>query len=124
MIAFRVDGIPATKGSWRIVHGRKLIPDNPGEPEWAQLVAWTARATLRNRIEPDARRYRVRVVFTLPAPSGRGARKNRRDVDKLVRSLLDALTSLVWRDDEQVDEVHATKCIGERPGADIEIEAF
>jgi Holliday junction resolvase RusA-like endonuclease len=122
-LAFRVDGVPATKGSWRIVRGRTLIPDNPGEPAWAQTVAWTARATLRNRLEPDARRYRVRVLFTLPPVTGRG-RKNRRDLDKLLRSLLDALTGIVWLDDEQVCKADAEKIVSDRPGADIEIEAI
>lgn len=126
-LELHVDGTPATKGSWRVVMpgGKpKLIPDNPGEPEWAQSVAWHARATLRNRLEPDARRYRVRALFTLPRPSGRGGRKGRRDLDKLVRSILDALTGIVWLDDEQVDEILTAKGIGPRPGAVIVIEVI
>lgn len=125
-LTFRVDGTPATKGSWRVfVRGGKpsLVADNPGEPVWAQLVAWSARAALRNRLEPDRRRYRVRAVFTLPpSPGGRAHRKNRRDLDKLVRSILDALTGIVWLDDEQVDEVLTCKGIGTRPGVEIMIE--
>lgn len=119
-LELRVDGIPATKGSWRILTRPtlRLIPDNPGEPEWAERVGWLARAVLRGQLA-DAQRYRVRAVFTLPPAKGK---RNRRDLDKLVRSILDALTGIVWLDDEQVDEILTCKEIGPRPGVDIVIE--
>src|SRR5262252_2378773 len=96
MLYFRVDGIPQSKGSWRPAGRRRsggirLVPDNEAETAWAEQVAWAARQAL------------------LPPPSGR--RTNRRDLDKLCRSVLDALTGIVWVDDEQVDRIMLDKGI-------------
>lgn len=126
VLEFSVRGMPQTKGSWRVFmrKGRPvLVPDNDAEPAWAQLVGWAARAKLRNIIEPDKlARYRVTMLFALPVPAGRG-RKGRRDGDKLARSILDALTGIVWADDEQVDTFTVDKIIGEaEPGVMITIE--
>ncbi|HEY8818036.1 MAG TPA: RusA family crossover junction endodeoxyribonuclease [Candidatus Limnocylindrales bacterium] len=49
------------------------------------------------------------------------------DVDKLSRSILDALTALVYVDDAQVVALNATKRYvgeGERPGVDVVVEAI
>ncbi len=108
MLQFRVDGMPESKGSWRYAgHSRRtgkprLISDNEAEPAWAEQVAWACRAALGHPPKPDKRAYQVALDFTLRAPAGRGGRQNRRDIDKLARSVLDALTGIVWADDEQV----------------------
>lgn len=124
VISFFVAGVPQTKGSWKVAmrQGRpRLIPDNETEPAWAAAVAWAAKLELaKHRHEADRRPYSVTMDFTLPAIVGRG-RKNRRDVDKLIRSCLDALTGLVWLDDEQVNDVSASKVVGYRAGVDISI---
>jgi Holliday junction resolvase RusA-like endonuclease len=44
------------------------------------------------------------------------------DTDKLIRSVLDALTGIVWTDDSQVVEILARKQFGIQPGVDIIIE--
>lgn len=111
-LAFRVDGFPQTKGSWKVA-GRKrngaprMLPDNPEETAWAESVAWVARSVLRGH-RPDDRRYAVALDFTLVPPKGRA---HRRDIDKLARSCLDALTKIVWNDDEQVDRLEVVKGI-------------
>jgi len=123
LLEVQVDGVPQTKGSWRVVmHGGKpsLVPDNEAEPTWAHMVAWVARARLRGRA-PDGQRYAVRLAFTLPAPPNR-RRTNRRDLDKLARSVLDALTKIVWLDDEQVEDLHLSKRVGDDPGVVITID--
>lgn len=43
------------------------------------------------------------------------------DLDKLVRAVLDSLTGIVWFDDGQVVEIHASKVYAESPGLDVEI---
>lgn len=126
MLDFVVEGMPETKGSWRVMmrHGRPvLVPDNEAEPSWAQLVGWAARAKLRNAIDgkPDAARYVVRLDFTLAAPPNK-RRTNRRDLDKLARSVLDALTGIVWLDDEQVEDLYLRKRVGDSPGVVISVE--
>lgn len=121
-LTFRVPGQPATKGSWKPITNRRngktqLIADNAGEPAWATQVAWAARVALRRQFNPDRRRYIVELDFTLiPPPNGR--RTNKRDLDKLGRSVLDALTGIVWVDDEQVDRLVLDKGIAGEPGRD------
>lgn len=118
VLDIQVDGIPMTKGSWRIMRG-KLIPDNPGEPEWAAAVGWAARAKLRNAPAVKAR-YAVLLEFTLPPPHGH--QLFRRDLDKLMRSVLDALEGIVWTNDEQVEWAQLSKTRGDSPGARIIVE--
>lgn len=123
MLEFSVDGMPQTKGSWRVQmrRGRPfLIPDNEAEPSWAALVGWAARAKLRNAIEPDQARYAVALEFTLEPRKGRSS--NKRDLDKLARSILDALTGIVWRDDEQVEDLVLSKRVGDAPGVVVRVE--
>jgi crossover junction endodeoxyribonuclease RusA len=126
-LAFRVDGFPQTKGSWKVA-GRKrngaprMLPDNPEETAWADTVAWAARAELRGH-QADARRYAVALDFTLVPPKGRA---HRRDLDKLCRSCLDALTGIIWTDDEQVKRLLCDDGVtGEdgrgKPGVDVVI---
>lgn len=125
MLTYVVRGMPETKGSWRPVRDRKtgatrLISDNPAEDAWATLVAWTTRAALRNVLAPNDRRYAVHLQFLLPVPPNR-RRTNRRDIDKLMRSVLDALTKLIWLDDEQVEDAHLSKRTGAELGMMITI---
>lgn len=104
-LEFHVEGMPQTKGSWVPMMRRGKMgmrPDNEAEPGWAAQVAWTARAQLCGVIAPDRRRYAVVLRFNLP-PVVRRGRANRRDLDKLMRSILDALQGIVWLDDEQID---------------------
>lgn len=114
-LTFEVDGMPVTKGSWKPGRGRGgriiLVPDNPGEESWALQVAWAARTALRRPPDPDKLgRYCAHLEFTLEPPPNR-TRTNRRDADKLARSVLDALTGIVWADDEQVDQLTVEKWI-------------
>lgn len=126
-LSFRVDGFPQTKGSWKVA-GRKrngaprMLPDNPEETAWAETVAWAARAAARGH-QADRRRYAVALDFTLLPPKGRA---NRRDLDKLARSCLDALTGIIWLDDEQVKRLLLDDGVtGEdgrgKPGVDVVI---
>lgn len=126
VLTFIVRGIPMTKGSWRSVTNRKtnkpvLIPDNPDEEAWATAVAWSGRAAYKAK-PPREGRVRVTAEFTMPPKVGR--KNYNRDVDKLARSALDALTKVVWLDDEQVDELICRKRRGDSPGATIIIEEF
>lgn len=127
VLRIRVDGMPQTKGSWRPVHRRgcvKLLPDNDLETEWAARIGWAAKTApeMRGKKPDGGRRFEIRLDFTLDPPRGK---KNRRDLDKLVRSCLDALSGLVYADDEQVDSIVCSKRVadpGEKPG--VEVWAF
>jgi crossover junction endodeoxyribonuclease RusA len=115
LLEFDVRGIiPETKGSWRSVGRGRLIPDNPKSASWENAIAWMARQAISRKaargvsfsVEPE--RVGVVLLFVLPPPPSK-AKKYRRDIDKLARAALDALTGIVYADDEQVDELEVSK---------------
>jgi len=125
-LTYFVAGMPETKGSWIPLGGGRVKADNPREKGWAASVAWATKAAcIKARHVADDRRYQVHLDFVLEPPPNR-TRANKRDIDKLCRSILDALTALVWIDDEQVDALHVTKrvTIGSPSGVTISIVPF
>lgn len=141
MITFTVHGVAQPKGSMRAFTppGMKfpIVTDsNRNAKSWAQLVAHAADTALAQ--SPDGHPQllqgpvRVSVAFYLPRPkkfNKRGvpvAHLTAPDLDKLLRSVLDALTAVVWHDDSQVVEVIAQKRyadVGVPPRASIRVEA-
>lgn len=120
---FYVDGLPATKGSWKVSRG-KLRPDNERERPWANAIAWCAKAA---GVRETARPVRISIDFFFPKPKKpTNPFPSRNDVDKLARSALDALTHIAWSDDQQVVDLHVTKRWAEpemrRVGASFVIE--
>lgn len=119
---FHVRGTPAPQGSHRafVRGGRAIVTDDsPATRPWrtdvrsAAFEAWPGPPTDRPVV--------VVLVFRFDRPKGHsGARGllpsapsekvTKPDLDKLVRSTLDALTGLVWRDDSQVVGIDASKC--------------
>lgn len=100
-----IPGLPETKGSWRSIGRGRMKRDNPREKAWSDSVAWMVKSAMRGRAllsEP----VEVRALFHLLRPIGK---KHRRDVDKLLRSVLDAMQTIVYRDDEQVTDVVVRK---------------
>jgi len=75
---------------------------NPKAAEMAQeAVAWTIKAALRTLMDDDAHTFGVRARFV-------SENATRRDVDNMLKLVMDAATGIVWRDDCQVSEIHAT----------------
>lgn len=135
-----VYGQPRPKGSLRFLAHRSTgrpvpVGRNRDQEQWAALVAvhvgglgWTPVAgpvavDLTFRLERPAGHYgtgRNREQIRADAPAwpsvGRVA-----DVDKLARSVLDALTGLAYLDDRQVVSLIATKTWGARAGVEIRV---
>lgn len=137
---FFVPGIPAPKGSLRafVPKGSRfatLTNANPATKPWETAIRVEAMQAFGRQpvlVGPVV----VRVLFRMPRlkshldPAGRLLRSaparfsKKPDVDKLLRTVLDALTAVVFVDDAQVDAVGARKryCApGEPPGAEIEV---
>jgi crossover junction endodeoxyribonuclease RusA len=119
-----VDGVPETKGSWIPLGGGRVKADNPRERGWANAIAWSAKLQVRGR-KPGLERISVTMVFHLPPPPNK-TKKNRRDVDKMVRSVLDALSGIAYADDEQVDRIEATKVVvlDGKVGVQVEVSVW
>jgi crossover junction endodeoxyribonuclease RusA len=124
-----VPGRPAPQGS-KTPRGRlgghvQLVESSKTVGPWRQTVAYTAAQVFVG--PPLDGPLLVRLGFVMPRPAATPKRRTppavkKPDVDKLARAVFDALTSVVWRDDSQVVDVHATKRLAEldeTPGVHI-----
>lgn len=123
MIEFAVHGAPITQGNHRVSRSGYMY-DAAGAAlrDWRSQVAWCARLAARSTKLEGA--VSVELDFRIARPKRpRSTRPiTRPDVDKLVRALLDALTSAgVWNDDGQVVRLLATKVYAEAPGVTVRI---
>lgn len=132
----RVHGLPAPQGSKRHVGGGRMIEASKKVAPWrAAIVAEADRMGLTD-LQLDGP-ISMRCFFYLPRPKAHHKRDGLRDdapthpakvpdLDKLLRSTFDALTTAgVWRDDAQVVVVSASKSYADTfpPGALITLEA-
>ncbi len=130
VIIFEVVGQPATQGSMRAFVPRPgarpiVVPDKPKKLQyWRQLVAHQARQVYRGPLLTEA--VAVTLAFGLVRPQGHyGTGRNAsvlkksappfpinrtsKDVDKLARGVLDALSKVLWQDDCQVQSLCVSK---------------
>lgn len=122
-----VPGRPAPQGSKRHVGGGVMVESSKAVAPWRTTVAW--HAAQAHALAPLDGPLAVRIEFVMPRPSGCPKRTTpaavkRPDVDKLARAVLDALSAVVWRDDSQVVDLHASKRLAEldeQPGAHISV---
>lgn len=124
MIEFTVYGRPQPQGSTRAfvlkngpVPRAIVTSDNaklkPWRQDLTQLAAWAMR-TAKQPTWIAGEAVHVSIVFTFQRPQKRKGRfkTTKPDIDKLVRAVLDGLTSVVFDDDSQVAQVSATKQYG------------
>lgn len=115
-ISFRVWGTPVPKGSMRafVNKGKPVIvhQNSGGIGEWTQSVASAAkdaRERASEHLVTDA--VEVDMAFYLPRPKtvSRKLPHKRPDLDKLIRTVLDAITGILFADDGQVVHITAGK---------------
>jgi Holliday junction resolvase RusA-like endonuclease len=129
-ISFSVRGDPKAKGSMRAFPvkrkdgslGTVMTNQNPKTREWEDRVALMAVENQPDTIWDDP--VSVHVSFELTRPKGHfGTGKNadkvkdsapdwptkKPDLDKLVRTILDAITGVIVADDSQVVKVYARR---------------
>lgn len=145
MLTFTVRGLPVAQGVSRafVAGGKARIATDSNRPNspigaWRTAIATEARSAIADApLLPGP--VAIRATFTFPRPKGHYLPANARrpepvvrldapdfhtakpDVDKLTRALLDALTTVVWRDDSQVADIHARKRYGDIPGVVVEV---
>jgi crossover junction endodeoxyribonuclease RusA len=141
ILEFRVFGVAQPKGSMKAFYrpGMKfpIVTDsNRSVKSWSQLVAEGANHALA-QLPPGDRAVltgpvRLSVAFHLPRPKKfqrRGvepAHLTKPDASKLLRSVEDALTHVVYGDDSQVVELVVAKryaAIDVAPHVDIRVES-
>jgi Holliday junction resolvase RusA-like endonuclease len=136
-----VPGRPEPKGSWKHVGKGHMENDNPREAQWAHDVAFFLRATMKGRAAFDCP-VLVRATFYMPRDFIKSTRhgvvhceratpmpEQAPDVDKLTRSLLDAMKKgSMLVDDGRVVGMDIWKFWAEvnpreagRPGVEVEV---
>lgn len=133
-VSFFVPGIPKPQGSHRAwvnpKTGRAIITEtNKGTRDWRGDVKALAQRAMGNFPMLDGPVV-IRLNFVMKRPVSTSKSKptppavKRPDLDKCARAIFDAITGVVYNDDSQVVDLHATKRIaeiGEQPGCQITV---
>lgn len=121
-IVFTVYGQPVAQGSKKVIRGHLIEMADARLRSWRQDVAAQAHQQMETR--PWTGGIDVALTFWLPRPKNHyGTGKNAErlkasspsfpavhpDIDKLTRSVLDALTGICFEDDRQVVGLVVTK---------------
>lgn len=135
-IRFSVAGQPQTQGSKKAFMPKNsrfpvVVDDNkPQLRSWrSDVKAAAAEAWTGGIMDGD---ISLRLAFHLARPKAHyrangelkpnapRACPKKPDIDKLIRAVLDALTSVLWSDDSRVVRIEAEKLYGE-PGLHVEL---
>ena len=127
-----VYGVPIPQGSKTafVVKGRAVITDGKKGTalrEWRQAIAAEARQWLQAHDAPSPIDAPVSLTVTFYLPRPKSAPKRVRfpaskpDLDKICRSVGDALTGIAYTDDARIVDLHVTKrfAIDSPPRAEI-----
>jgi Holliday junction resolvase RusA-like endonuclease len=142
VVEFTVRGLPAAQGSVKafIAGGHAHIATESNRPNtplgaWRSAIRTEAQAAMGDRL-PFAGPVGVTIEFRMPRPKSHfrtnGQLKPNAprwhtgapDGDKLLRAALDALTGIVYRDDKQGADLHATKPYSLLPGCHVQAWAL
>ena len=110
-VSFFVDGEPVTQGSMKAIgRGRMVHVNGAALSQWRASVSASAKAAGAQCVG-DHTPVRVDCLFYLPRPKTvkRDFPTGRKDTDKLMRAIGDALTGVVYVDDVQVCDWHVAK---------------
>lgn len=133
MIEVFVAGCPRPQGSKRYLGNGIMVESSKQLPAWRADVRARLLDDTCQPLERFAGAVSVRLQFVMPRPASTPKRSTppairRPDIDKLVRAVLDAVTSAgVWPDDSQVVDLIASKrlaAINEQAGCAITITAL
>lgn len=132
-LSFVAYGIPQPKGSVKAFLPKGwtrpiVTSDNAKNKGWQQIVAEAASSALTPAFQMIEGAAALSVTFYLPRPKSIKNKSvphlKKPDLDKLVRSVKDAMSKVVWRDDSVVVEIQARKRYarpGETPRAEINV---
>lgn len=134
LVQFHVPGVPRPKGSWRPVRNKKtgrtlFVADAKGGREWQAELSYRAIVAHPRKLYDGP--VEVQVTFTLPRP--RSVTQKRRpwpgvrpDLDKLARTVLDALEGTVLSNDSRVCRLLVEKKYDDdyRPGVSVSVAAL
>ena len=124
---FTVLGLPRPQGSHRAFMPKgarfPVITDaNRNLKQWRDLTSLVAQDYAPKELVSSAVELRIDFYFARPKslPKKVNQHIKKPDLSKLIRSIEDSLTNIVWNDDSQVVQVLATKNYG-TPRAEIAV---
>lgn len=129
-ITFAVSGTPVTQGSTKafVVGGRARVAHDKSKAlmDWRGDIAHAAQEAAHGRFAAVGVPVSLSATFYLQRPASAPKKvlfpTKKPDLDKLVRSLLDAGTGVLWADDSQVVAIQASKAFAPRaPGVQVEV---
>jgi Holliday junction resolvase RusA-like endonuclease len=128
-VSFSVTGDPASQGSHAIMNGRIVQVNSKKHKAWRTAIVNEVIATLPPDWQPIDGPCELVVLFLMPKPASvkRSAPSVAPDLDKLVRSVGDALAIAgVYTDDSRITRISARKLYaqGVEPGATITVKAL
>lgn len=97
---FTIESEPVSKERPRVTGGHAYTPQKTRAAE--AVVAWAFRKAVGAWQPDDTSRFSVEMIFF-------NGNNRRRDLDNMVKLILDSLNKLCWADDHQVDEITARK---------------
>lgn len=134
MIEFWVDGIPQTKGSTRafMLKGKRfpiVTNDNPKNKAWARRVTIAARNAMSiGDFEKIEGPVKLHLTFFVSQPKrvkhSLAPSTTRPDLDKMVRSVGDALEGVCYQQDAQIAGISAAKFYSHRPGVQVTVDTL
>jgi len=115
---FFVTGRPIPQGSLKFINGHAIHVRAQDLALWRADIARIARTVIN---EPAQEGVEIFLTFNVKKPKtvNRSEPYIRPDIDKLARAVLDGLTGVAYRDDEQVVKLTAVKQYAETEGVQI-----
>jgi crossover junction endodeoxyribonuclease RusA len=111
---FTIEGEPVSKERPRFANRHAYTPEKTAKAE--EVVGWQfRRAAPRHKPGPGS--YGVTAVFFCGSKTGR-------DVDNMLKLVLDGLNKVAWADDVQVTEVSARKVAAAPATARTEVSVY
>lgn len=117
-IAFTVEGKPIQQGSMRAFNNRIVHNKTKELMAWRALVGQAALVAGCTPIE-GAITISMEFRYLRPKSVSRAEPTVPPDLDKQIRSILDALTGVAYVDDSQVVRIQASKRYDQTAGVDI-----
>lgn len=116
---FTVDGEPVSKSRARFTkRGSKTFAYTPEKTKAGEeRVAWTYRSLAKGVPSDPEIAYRVEMHFF-------NGTRQRRDVDNMVKLILDGLNGVAWVDDNQVTQIEARKSYVTKAEARTEVRLY
>ncbi|KMO45322.1 RusA family crossover junction endodeoxyribonuclease [Lacticaseibacillus rhamnosus] len=134
MIRLTIPGEPVAQGRPRFSRRGKYVStyDPPKSRGYKEYIKQIARQELH--IEPltGSIRINVKVYRGIQKSDSKLTRRKKQDgiirptvkpdVDNYYKSVSDALTGILWEDDNQIVEIHVGKWYSDHPRIEIEVE--